>query len=270
MKKYRKWIITIIGILVPIVWITITVHKYFSISKGIHTYKIKHYQSDTLRIAFIGDSWAYYHHQHPCTIESNLSSNLQRPVKVMSAGILGATSKIICTAISTTNSIHKTLKDGAPDYCIVSAGINDANLKIGQNFYQHHIHLIIDFLLQNHIVPVILEIPDYDIEYVYNKSSFKQKLLRRFSMLVTGSSLDCRKEYRQSLQSMLELNGYKEKVIVIEEKKWNPTGFKDSRQLYQEDGIHLNHKGYKILDYYIIQAISKDYFAKNGMNVDQK
>jgi hypothetical protein len=69
---------------------------------------------------------------------------------------------------------------------------------------------------------------------------------------------------------MLELNGYKEKVIVIEEKKWNPTGFKDSRQLYQEDGIHLNHKGYKILDYYIIQAISKDYFAKNGMNVDQK
>ena len=89
-----------------------------------------------------------------------------------------------------------------------------------------------------------------------------QKFRRHFSMAVTGSSLDCRNENRQALNYMIEQNGYSSKVIVLKKDKWNPLGFKDSRHLYKEDEIHLNHKGYEILDNYIITSILKDYYIK--------
>ena len=179
----------------------------------------------------------------------------------MSAGILGATSKTIYAKFSTDTPIQKLLKNG-PDYCIVSAGINDSNLKLGCDFYQHHIRLMIDFLLRNEIVPIIIEIPDYNIEKVYSESSLMQKIRRHFSMAVTGSSLDCRNENHQALNRMIEQNDYSNKIIIIRERHWNPSGYMDSRHIYKEDGIHINNKGYEILDSCIIQSILKDYHHK--------
>ena len=179
----------------------------------------------------------------------------------MCAGIPGATSKTIYAEFATDTPIQEVLKNG-PDYCIISAGINDSNLKLGCDFYQHHIMLIVDFLLRNEIVPIIIEIPDYNIEKVYSESSLMQKILRHFSMAVTGSSLDCRNENRQALNYIIEHNNYTNKVIILKERQWNPTGYEDMRHIYKKDGIHLNHKGYELLDSYIIQSIIKDYHHK--------
>lgn len=262
MKLRWKWIILAIAVLIPVTWSLYQVRTYYAITEEIKPYQIYHHQDDTIRIAFVGDSWAYHHQEHPCKIDSFLSYSIQRPVIIMSEGIPGATSKDIYAAFFNHPSIRSVLKSG-PDYCILSAGINDANIKIGKDSYQQHIQLILDFLLHNHIVPVILEIPDYNIERVYNRSTAMQKLRRRFSMLVTGSSLDCRTEYRQALLSMIEQNHYQKNVILVKAESWNPSGFKDPRNLYLDDGIHLNYEGYSILDHHIVQAIIKDFHSKN-------
>lgn len=179
----------------------------------------------------------------------------------MSAGIPGTTSKTIYTEFATNTPIQEVLKNG-PDYCIISAGINDSNLKLGCDFYQYHIRLIVDFLLRNEIVPVIIEIPDYNIEKVYSESSLMQKIRRHFSMAVTGSSLDCRDENRQALNYMVEQNDYSSKVIIIRKQQWNAFGYMDPRHFYKDDGIHLNEKGYEFLDSSITQSIFKDYHHK--------
>lgn len=262
MKKHVKWLILAVSMLMLIICIFIIRNRhYYSIAKEIDFYKIEHHHDDTLRIAFIGDSWAFYHQEHPCQICRILSDSIHKPVSIMSAGIPGATSKTIYAEFATDTPIQEVLKN-RPDYCIISAGINDSNLKLGCDFYQHHIRLIVDFLLRNEIVPIIIEIPDYNIEKVYSESSLMQKIRRHFSMAATGSSLDCRNENRQALNFMIEQNDYSSKVIIIRQQQWNPSGYKDPRHIYKEDGIHINDKGYQILDSCIIQSILKDYYHK--------
>ena len=262
MKKCVKWPIMAISMLMFIIIIFIIRNRhYYSIAKEIDFYTTEHHYDDTLRIAFIGDSWAYHHQEHTCQICRILSDSIHKPVTIMSAGIPGATSKSIYADFATDTPIHKVLKNG-PDYCIVSAGINDSNLKLGCKYYQQHVRLIIDFLLRNKIVPIIIEIPDYNIKKVYSESSLMQKIRRILSMAMTGSSLDCRNENRQALNFMIEQNNYSNNVVVIRNHQWNPSGYKDPRHIYIEDGIHINDKGYEILDSCIIQSILKDYHHK--------
>ena len=262
MKKRVKWLILAVNMLMLIIIIFIIRYRhYYSIAEEIDFYTIEHHHDDTLRIAFIGDSWAFYHQEHPCQICRILSDSIHKPVSIMSTGIPGATSKTIYAEFATDTPIQKVLKNG-PDYCIISAGINDSNLKLGCDFYQQHVRLMVDFLLRNEIVPVIIEIPDYNIKKVYSESSLMQKIRRHFSMAVTGSSLDCRNENRQALNYIIEQNNYTNKIIILKERQWNPTGYKDMRHIYKKDGIHLNYKGYELLDSYIILSIIKDYHHK--------
>ena len=259
MKKRVKWLILTVSTLMLIIIIFIIRYRhYYSIAKEIDFYTTEHHYDDTLRIAFIGDSWAYHHQEHTCQICRILSDSIHKPVTIMSAGIPGATSKSIYADFATDTPIHKVLKNG-PDYCIVSAGINDSNLKLGCKYYQQHVRLIIDFLLRNKIVPIIIEIPDYNIKKVYSESSLMQKIRRILSMAMTGSSLDCRNENRQALNFMIEQNNYSNNIVVIRKHQWNPSGYKDPRHIYKEDGIHINDKGYEFLDSCIIQSILKDY-----------
>ena len=50
-------------------------------------------------------------------------------------------------------------------------------------------------------------------------------------------------------------------IIFIPSTEWNPKGFKDSRNLYLEDHIHLNNRGYYLLDSCIATHISHDYIT---------
>ncbi len=235
-------------------------YNYYSVAEENTIKDVKHHYDDTLRVAFIGDSWANLHKKYDQETNKLLIESLQKPVSFVSSGIPGATSKLIYSHFSEENSpIHKQLKNGL-NYCIISAGINDTQLKIGSHYYSQHIRMMMDILIANQITPIIIEIPNYNIFKAYHNLSFSQKVRRHISMFVSGSHIDCREHYRHSLNNILENSLYKNKVLIIRHATWNASGYKDHRQLYETDGIHLNTKGYKLLDRHIIHTILKDYF----------
>lgn len=68
------------------------------------------------------------------------------------------------------------------------------------------------------------------------------------SMLLTWSQMDCISEYRQAYIDLLGEEKWNDKVITIWSDDWNPEGYMDKRNLYDEGLMHLNRKGYAVLD----------------------
>ena len=214
---------------------------------------VKNY-SDTIRIGYIGDSWASLHLNHQCIIPEIININVNRPVKVESFGLSGFTSKEIYNHFF-DNVIFKTFLEKGFDYCVISAGINDSNQKRSPFYYTNSMNCIIQFMLSNHIHPIIIELPDYDINKAYQKQKKHKKVLRDIYMYLTGYPKDCKDVFRTSLNNLINKKGYNNKVSIIRYKSWNDNYSEDLSTLYQEDGIHLNDDGYEKLDYQIAQTI---------------
>ena len=219
--------------------------------------KIKH--DDTLRIAFIGDSWAYMHKNHNCEIAQIIEDSIHSPVSVHSFGICGLTSKEIYEHIFDDPDFRQFMQEKKYDYCFVSAGINDTYKKMSTSYYQQSMDGIIQFLLANHIHPIILEIPDYNIIKAYDNQKTDKKLLRRLSMYINSTPLDCKQDFRDALDELINEKGYKNKVSVIRYKSWNNDYPNEQNQLYLNDGLHLNENGYAKLDSVIAKEILKLY-----------
>lgn len=210
--------------------------------------------SDTIKIGYIGDSWASLHLSHQCIIPEIIYINVNRPVKVESFGLSGFTSKEIYNHFF-DNVIFKTFLEKGFDYCVISAGINDSNQKRSPLYYANSMNCIIQFMLSNNIHPIILELPDYDINKAYQKQKKIKKVLRDTYMYFTGYPKDCKNMFRTSLNDMINKKGYNDKVSIIRCKSWNNNYSEDLSSLYQEDGIHLNDAGYEKLDCQIAQTV---------------
>ena len=76
-------------------------------------------------------------------------------------------------------------------------------------------------------------------------------------MLLTWSGMDCIREYRETYNSLLKECNWNDKVITIRSIDWNPEGYFDNRNLYDEGQMHLNDKGYSALDSVIANEIIK-------------
>ena len=61
--------------------------------------RVSHHNDDTIRIAYIGDSWAYNHIKMKCVIDSILHAQIRKPVLLRNAGVGGLTSKEIYNGI---------------------------------------------------------------------------------------------------------------------------------------------------------------------------
>lgn len=140
-----------------------------------------------------------------------------RPVVVKTAGISGLTSKDIYYCIFRNDSIRRVIEWG-PDFCFVVAGINDTDRKMGKGYYKENMQLIIEFLLENHITPIILEIPSYDILFSYKRRPRYVKLQYLASMIVTWSKMDCIEDYRKAYYELLDVQGWNNQVICIARK----------------------------------------------------
>ena len=149
------------------------------------------------------------------------------------------------------------------DYCIISAGINDASTKVGASFYATNMELIIHHLAAIGTVPVILEIPQFDIHKAYRQTSIPTKLLRHISMTVNNDSIDCIGKYRTALAKMLAERRLEGKIIYIPHTEWSKHGYADARNIFSGDGVHLNKKGFLILDQCIIRHIREHASAGN-------
>jgi lysophospholipase L1-like esterase len=223
-------------------------------------YLITKNKEDTIRIAYIGDSWAFMHREHNCQIAKLLSEEIKHPVKVHSYGICGLTSKEIYENMFDNADFKQFLQKRKYSYCFVSAGINDSYKKMSTSYYQQSMNYIIQFLLSNNIHPIILEIPDYDIEKSFERQKLSRKVLRYLSMFVNGTPIDCKQSFRDALNQMIQREGYTNKISVIQYQIWNVHGDKDLSTLYKKDGMHLNDYGYTSLDTIIVKNIIKHHY----------
>jgi len=216
-------------------------------------------ESDTLNIAYIGDSWAFFHDRHNCRLASIVEDSICRPANVYSMGVCGLTSKEIYGSLFENTRFRQFFRQRSYDYCLVSCGINDTYRKMGIGYYKKSLDCIIQFLFSNNIHPILMEIPDYDIEKAYNHQRPDRKLLRHFSMLANGTAIDCKQAFRDALNELVQEKGYEEKVSIVRYRAWNKDFTNDQKHLYLNDGMHLNGAGYEALDSAIAKEILKDF-----------
>jgi len=263
----RMVLLLFLFVVVSIVTFILCIMSYYEPAKKMHSgITVFQHDDDTIRIAYIGDSWADGHKKVNCVIDSLVSYVTMRPVLVKTAGISGLTSKEIYYEVFRNDSMRSVIEWG-PDFCFVVAGINDSDRKMGKRYYKENMRLIIDLLLENHIKPIILEIPNYDICFSYKRRSRKVKLQYLASMIVTWSKMDCIEDYRKAYYDLLNEQGWNYQVITISHKDWNVDGFKDKRGLYDGGLMHLNAKGYLVLDTCIANKIIEDlHVSSNNVN----
>lgn len=217
---------------------------------------VQHRHDDTIRIAYIGDSWAYFHKDMECIIDSMVHAQLGRPAQIRFAGVGGLISKEIYNSIFMNKDIRSVIEWG-PDFCFVSAGINDSNRKTGSDNYKENMRLLISLLLDHHITPVILEIPYYDIYYTFWEMPLVPMLRTIRSMLWTQSVVNCVDSYSNVYNDLIYEQQWQDNVITIRRVDWNPNGYEGQKELYTSDRMHLNQNGYSVLDSCIASQIVK-------------
>ncbi len=213
---------------------------YYSYAPKQPAYHSSPRTDDTLKVLLIGDSWVAY---HP---DSLLVKKLGIKAKVMQKGYVGEKSKSIYMRLFEDE--NRRLVSSSPDYCVISAGINDVIAKMGPEYYAYHYELIIRLLLVNHVTPVVIEIPDVGFGEVYRAESLTAQIRHVISSWVTGTEMFNVESYRNTLLKRLTEADLLPRVLYISRDMWNPVGYLDPRGLYLEDAIHLNPQGYQILD----------------------
>ena len=257
--KRLLWISISVLLLIGSIYTVDLLIRYYSFVDEIVTPQLnKNSEGDSLKVIIIGDSWASYHSQYDQYLKSCLEMKVNKPTIVISKGIVGAKTKTIYTKMNEYSpSGTKELIDLSPDYAIISAGINYAVAKMGTANYCHHYQLIIKKLLSADIKPIIIEMPPVDYRAVYQRESLIAQLRHRFSSWLTNAPLWDSEEYRLALLSLIKPNK-KNRVLYIPASEWNPDGYMDSRMLYKDDHVHLNRKGYSLLDSCITSHIYND------------
>lgn len=249
---YISATITIVLLLVG----SLRLHPYYHLAKKQDMMRdtMAKISNDTLKIAFIGDSWAAYHHDYDKKLESMLYDK-GLSTHVVSLGNVGAKSKEIYQRMYSTT---KLILLEHPDYCIVSAGINDAVAKMGKDYYVHHYLLILQQLLDLKIKPVVLEMPKVNYRAIAGREPWTMRLRHVLSSLMTGSELYGFDSYKTALVSAIKTADMQNRILYIPAGLWNPEGYQDPRGLYMTDETHLNAMGYEVLDSCIAAVILKD------------
>ena len=227
----------------------------------IPSYELKSRVDDTLNIVMIGDSWAGLHHENG--MDAYLCSKLQEkvicPVTIISNGKGGERTRGIYKLMFSADCYGtKKLLVSKPDYCIISAGINDAAANLGIQQFCYYYRQILDFLLTNQIRPVVLEIPNVNIWNIYEGKPLKDLVADYAKSIMTSCKMYHFQEYREALYQMLVEEQLMEKVLYIPMNDWNDQSPDIDNFLFMTDQIHLNRQGYERLDSCIALAIAKD------------
>lgn len=235
------------------------------------SYEIAHPNDDTLRVIMIGDSWVYFHEtlRRDSTFENELKRVLKsRKVKVTAKGKGGAVSgeiyermsaeRMLATEFDLNNCSQPMIEKGA-DYCVISAGINDARQRRGKQYYVTNYFHIIHMLLSFGIRPVVMEIPDVEVDEAFEGNTLFYRMRSRLAMGALRTELYGTNDYRQALKDSLVAHHLMDRIVYIPYDKWNPEGWRDKRDIYTDDHFHLNLAGYAILDSTFAAEIVKDY-----------
>ena len=260
-----KYICIFFLILILLGWTIYLSLQYYAPPSYRQPFKMRQEAEDTLRIAYIGDSWAYWHKDHECQIARLLEDTLHRPVRVHSYGICGRTSREIYENMFENSNFKEFLTKRRYEYCYVSAGINDTHKKMSIPYYQQSISHIIQLMLTNNVHPLIQEIPDYDIKMIDDKQKFYKKFVRRLYMYFHDMPVDCKQLFRDALDDLIYEKGYQDHVSIIRYKAWNNDYLNDLNHLYWHDHLHLKENGYAKLDSAIAKGILTTYWRNNEL-----
>ena len=224
-------------------------------------YETKTHNDSSLKVAMIGDSWAGLHHEHnmDAYLSVILEQQINKSVLVESKGKGGEKTRGICKLMLETSEYGtKLLLSLKPDYCIISAGINDAAANLGTKQYCYYYRQILIFLLANGIRPVVLEVPNVNLWHLYGGKPFKDLAVDFVRSTMTGCKMYQFAGYRDALYQMLEKERLMDKVVYVSMNDWNDASPAIDKKLFMSDQIHLNRRGYEKLDSCIAIAIAKD------------
>lgn len=229
-------------------------------------YPVMCHEDDTIRVAMIGDSWAEMHasKKMDSILQLKISIQTGQPVLMTSKGKGGEKSRGIYQMLFDDNDQYGTKEIIASglDYCIISAGINDAVANLGPRLYCYHMRLILNFLLSNNIRPVVIEVPDVNLWIVHGHKPIKDLASDYLRSMMTHCKMYQTKEYRDSLHAMLVNEKLMDSVVYIPMKEWNGNDIIINHQLFLNDQVHLNKKGYELLDSCIANEIAVDLKSK--------
>lgn len=259
LNKYSK-VTIFLFIFVGFIFVFYKLANYYSFAKEKIIEHNGEHASDTLKIIIIGDSWAAYHAEYDSHLKSILESKQNKIVTVNSKGSVGAKTKAIYSNLFDSISYYGTKKiiDSSPEYAIIFAGINDAVAKMGTKNYCYHYNLIIKNLLSAGIKPIVIDMPQVDYKAVYQRENIIKKVRHQFSSRLTNTPLWSFDTYRKKLKLTIRQKVSRNQILYIPSSEWNPKGYADPRKLYLEDHIHLNKKGYLLLDSCIASYILSD------------
>lgn len=223
-------------------------------------YELINHLDDTLRVVMIGDSWAGMHTELDSFMIQKLEKYSRLPVLFESRGKGGEKTKGVYQLMFKDDYYGtKQLMLSSPDYCVISAGINDAAANLGTKQFCYYYRQILDFLLENHIRPVVIEVPNVDLWLMLRNKPYKDLASDYVKSIMTNCNMYNYQEYRDALLSMLKSEGLKEQILYIPMKEWNGNGVEINRSLFLDDCIHLNKRGYELLDSCIARQIANDY-----------
>ena len=234
-------------------------------------YNVTEHHDDTLRVLMIGDSWAGMHHNYDSLLHKCLENILKTPVRMESRGRGGAKSKDVYYLMNNKTTAIGDLRDGygtqeilqnGADYCVVLVGINDAAANYGTENYCKNLEAIIDFLIQLKMVPVIVEMPYVDIRTLYARKTLYNIVTDWVRSRITCCRMYDVEPYSEAMLEKFQERIKKKEIIVVRKGRWNEKGCKDERGLYLRDKIHLNARGYALLDSCLAIVISDDVLGK--------
>lgn len=235
--------------------------RFWSIVQPLPFYAISDKSGDTLRVVMIGDSWAAIHSELGMDnyLQNYLKRHISSPISVISRGKGGEKSRGIYELMfEADENGTKVLFQKGVDYCIISAGINDAATNIGTKQFCAHYRMILEFLIKHNIRPIIIEAPDVDIWHIYSGKARKDLIADYVRSTMSRCGMYNYSEYREALKKMLKDENLVASVIYVPMREWNGEGTALNDEFFMSDRIHLNRKGYERLDVCIANYIIKD------------
>lgn len=249
----------------------------FEPSEQLPYYPIKpRAQEDTIRVIIVGDSWAEFHANLEgdtiFEIESKKMTDI--PMRSWSRGKGGSLSKQIYyfmyDSLTEEHAFEQDrctqpLIESHPDYCALYAGINDVIFKRSFHYYTENLRHMIRMLLHLGIRPVVMQIPMVDAASAIDYKPFLKRSPYHIRAFILGTEYNTIPDYREAQMKMLKETRLIDSVLFIPTDKWDKKGGWDD-QIYTFDRVHLNMRGYHVLDSCLASEILKDYLKRQKVS----
>lgn len=214
--------------------------------------------NSTLKVGIIGDSWVAGE-----KLDEPLKMWLaehQIHVDVISSGQSGAKSRQVAR---NWHDHRADWADSSVDYVVIIVGVNDAAGHVGADRYAYHVEHMAKDVIRFGMHPVVVELPEFGIESLPNRSIPSTIKANLFRSLFDGGKSNVIAGYREELLRSLESEIAQGTLTFVDFDKICTDYERDGVELFQ-DPAHLNAKGTARLAATIAEAIAQTHEQRLG------